>query len=48
MPKRIRDIAKMKTTRHRIIGNAILPGTNKMYTKGFQLNAQNRYRKAEG
>ncbi len=39
MPKRIRDITKMKATQHRIIGNAILPGTNKAYTKSFQLNA---------
>jgi hypothetical protein len=48
MPKRIKDITKMKATQHRIIGNAILPGTNKAYTKGFQLNAWNRYCKAEG
>jgi hypothetical protein len=39
MPKRIRDITKMKATQHRIIGKAILPGTSKAYTKSFQLNA---------
>jgi hypothetical protein len=39
MPKRIRDITKMKATQHRIIGNTILPGTSKAYTKRFQLNA---------
>jgi hypothetical protein len=39
MPERIGDITKMKATQHRIIGNAIFPGTNKAYTKGFQLNA---------
>jgi hypothetical protein len=47
MPKRIRNITKMKATEHRIMGKAILPGTSKAYTKSFQLNAQNRYRKAE-
>jgi hypothetical protein len=39
MPKRIRDITKMRATQHRIIGNAILPGTNKAFTNSFQLNA---------
>jgi hypothetical protein len=39
MPKRIGDITKMKATQHRIIGRAILPGTSKTYTEGFQLNA---------
>jgi hypothetical protein len=39
MPKRIRDIAKMKATQHRIIGKAILPGTSKASTKSFELNA---------
>jgi hypothetical protein len=39
MPKKIRDITKMKATQHRIIGKAMLPGTSKAYTKGFQLNA---------
>jgi hypothetical protein len=29
MLKRIRDIAMMKATHHRIIGKAILPGTSK-------------------
>jgi hypothetical protein len=28
MPKRIRDITKMKGTQHRIIGKTILPGTS--------------------
>jgi hypothetical protein len=37
MPKRIRDITKMKATQHRIIGNAILLGTSKAYTISFQL-----------
>jgi hypothetical protein len=32
MPKRIRDIAKMKATQHRIVGKAILSGTNKANT----------------
>jgi hypothetical protein len=31
MPKRIKDITKMKATQHRIIGKAILPGTRKAY-----------------
>ncbi len=39
MPIRIRDIIKMEATQHRVIGKAILPGTSKAYTKGFQLNA---------
>jgi hypothetical protein len=29
MPKRIRDITKMKATQHGILGKAILPGTSK-------------------
>jgi hypothetical protein len=32
MPKRIRDIIKMKAPQHRIVGKAILPGTSKAYT----------------
>jgi hypothetical protein len=47
MPKRIRDITKIKATQHRIIGKAILPGTSKASTKCFQLNACDKYRKAE-
>jgi hypothetical protein len=39
MPKKVKDITKMKATQHRIIGEAILPGTSKAYTKSFQLNA---------
>jgi hypothetical protein len=39
MPKKVRDITKMKATQHRIIGDAILPGISKAYTKSFQLNA---------
>jgi hypothetical protein len=38
MPKKIRDITKMKATQHRIIGKAILPETSKEYAKSFQLN----------
>jgi hypothetical protein len=39
MPKRIRDITKMKAAQHRIVGKAILPGTSKTYNKSFQKNA---------
>jgi hypothetical protein len=35
MPKRIRYIAMMKATHHRIIGKAILPGTSKSSTMKF-------------
>jgi hypothetical protein len=32
MPRRIRNITKMKATQHRVIGKAILPGTSKANT----------------
>ncbi len=32
MPKKIRDITKMKATQYRIVSNAILPETSKAYT----------------
>jgi hypothetical protein len=35
MPERVRDITKMKSTQHRIIGKAILPGTSKATTMKF-------------
>jgi hypothetical protein len=32
MPKRIRNITKMKATQHRLVGKAINPGTSKVRT----------------
>jgi hypothetical protein len=32
MPRRKRDITKMKATQHRITGKANIPGTHKAYT----------------
>jgi hypothetical protein len=43
MPKRIRDITKMKATQHRIVGNAILPEASKASTmKCMKLVPQSR------
>jgi hypothetical protein len=48
MPKRIRDITKIRAIQHRIVGKAILPETSKGYTISFHLAALNRYHEAEG
>ncbi len=34
MPKRIRDITKIRAIQHRIVGKAILHGTSKAYMLG--------------
>jgi hypothetical protein len=47
MPKRIRDIIKMKATQHRIVGKANFLEPAKLIPWSFYLIAWSKYRKAE-
>jgi hypothetical protein len=48
MPKRKRDITKMKATQHRIVGKAILPGTSNAYTMKLTSNCMKQVPQSRG